>query len=55
MISDVIGRAGKFILDLIVRRITFFKINPNVITFTGVLISFWAAWEFGHGRFVRVV
>ena len=53
MISHAIGRAGKFILGLIVRRLAFFKINPNVITFTGVLISCWAAWKFGHGQFFQ--
>lgn len=51
MISDVIGRGGKFILDQIVRGLTRFHINPNVLTFTGVVISFCAAWQFGHGHF----
>lgn len=53
MISQSIGRGGKFILDRIVRILTRFHINPNLLTFTGVLISFWAAWEFGFGRFFR--
>ena len=53
MISDVIGRGGKFILDLIVRLLTLLRVNPNVLTFTGVVISFWAAWNFGHGRLFR--
>ncbi len=53
MISYAIGRAGKYILDIIVRSLTFFRINPNILTFTGVIISFWAAWQFGHGRFFR--
>ncbi len=53
MISYAIGRAGKFILDIIVRGLSFLKINPNLITFTGVVISLWAAWNFGHGRLVR--
>jgi CDP-diacylglycerol--glycerol-3-phosphate 3-phosphatidyltransferase len=53
MISDLIGRGGKFILDRIVRVLTYFHINPNILTFTGVVISFWAAWEFGHGRFFQ--
>jgi len=53
MISKSIGRGGKFILDGIVRILTRFHINPNLLTFTGVLISFWAAWEFGFGRFFR--
>ncbi len=53
MFSNVIGRGGKFLLDQIVRCLTHFKVNPNILTFTGVLISFWAAWEFGYGNFFR--
>jgi CDP-diacylglycerol--glycerol-3-phosphate 3-phosphatidyltransferase len=53
MFSDIIGRGGKFLLDLIVKFLTRFKVNPNILTFTGVLISFWAAWEFSYGNFFR--
>jgi CDP-diacylglycerol---glycerol-3-phosphate 3-phosphatidyltransferase len=53
MFSDVIGRGGKFVLDRIVKLLARFNINPNILTFTGVLISFWAAWEFGYGNFFR--
>jgi CDP-diacylglycerol---glycerol-3-phosphate 3-phosphatidyltransferase len=53
MISNSIGKGGKFILNKIVRVLIYFRINPNVLTFTGVLISFCAAWEFGHGQFFR--
>lgn len=53
MISNAIGRGGKFILDRIVRVLTHFRINPNILTFTGVVISFWAAWEFSYGGFRR--
>jgi CDP-diacylglycerol--glycerol-3-phosphate 3-phosphatidyltransferase len=53
MFSDVIGRGGKYILDKIVRILSRFRVNPNILTFTGVLISFWAAWEFGYGNFRR--
>jgi CDP-diacylglycerol--glycerol-3-phosphate 3-phosphatidyltransferase len=53
MISRGIGRGGKFILSLIVSGLTLFRINPNLLTFTGVLISFWAAWNFSQGRFFR--
>ncbi|MBN2241322.1 MAG: CDP-alcohol phosphatidyltransferase family protein [Acidobacteria bacterium] len=49
MLSNWIGRGGKFILNKIVRLLTLLKINPNIITFTGVLISLWAAFEFGYG------
>lgn len=53
MISQSIGRGGKYILDKIVRVLTYFRVNPNLLTFTGVVISFCAAWEFGHGQFFR--
>jgi CDP-diacylglycerol--glycerol-3-phosphate 3-phosphatidyltransferase len=51
MFSNIIGRGGKFILDQIVGVLSCFKVNPNILTFTGVIISFWAAWEFGYGQF----
>jgi CDP-diacylglycerol--glycerol-3-phosphate 3-phosphatidyltransferase len=50
MISNSIGRGGKLILNQLVRVLSLFHINPNILTFTGVIISFWAAWNFGHGR-----
>ncbi|HTY62140.1 MAG TPA: CDP-alcohol phosphatidyltransferase family protein [Acidobacteriota bacterium] len=53
MFSNIIGRGGKYLLDRIVWILTRLKINPNILTFTGVLISFWAAWEFGFGNFSR--
>ncbi len=53
MVSHSIGRGGKFLLDRIVRVLTYFRINPNFLTFTGVVISFWAAWNFGFGRFTQ--
>lgn len=53
MFSNVIGRGGKFVLDLIVGILTRFRINPNILTFTGVLISLWAAFEFSYGNFRR--
>jgi CDP-diacylglycerol---glycerol-3-phosphate 3-phosphatidyltransferase len=51
MFSDAIGRGGKFLLDKIVKVLSRFQVNPNFLTFIGVLISFWAAWEFGYGQF----
>jgi len=53
MFSDTIGKGGKFLLDKIVKVLSMLHINPNVLTFTGVLISFWAAFEFGYGNFFR--
>jgi CDP-diacylglycerol--glycerol-3-phosphate 3-phosphatidyltransferase len=52
-ISEAIGRGGKFLLGLIVNFLSRFHVNPNILTFTGVVISFWAAWNFGYGEFVR--
>jgi len=49
MISNSIGRGGKYILGKIVKILTLLKINPNFLTFFGVLISLWAAFEFGYG------
>jgi CDP-diacylglycerol--glycerol-3-phosphate 3-phosphatidyltransferase len=51
MFSDTIGRGGKFILDQIVGLLSHFRVNPNILTFIGVLISFWAAFEFSYGAF----
>lgn len=49
--SDAIGRGGKFLLTQIVGVLSRYRVNPNILTFIGVLISFWAAWEFGYGNF----
>lgn len=49
MLSNAIGRGGKYILDKIVSLLTLIKINPNILTFFGVLISLWAAFMFGYG------
>jgi CDP-diacylglycerol--glycerol-3-phosphate 3-phosphatidyltransferase len=49
MLSKAIGRGGKYILDKIVTVLTLIKINPNILTFIGVLISLWAAFMFGYG------
>jgi CDP-diacylglycerol--glycerol-3-phosphate 3-phosphatidyltransferase len=49
--SDAIGRGGKFLLKQIVGILGRYRVNPNILTFIGVLISIWAAWEFGYGAF----
>jgi len=53
MVSNIIGRGGKFILSGIVKILTLLHIHPNTLTFTGVLISLWAAFEFGYGNFFK--
>ena len=45
-ISNTIGNAGKSIVDGIVRVLSAFHVNPNVITFLGFLISCGAAVAF---------
>lgn len=50
MISSLIGRGGKYILDRLVGGLTRLHINPNFLTFTGVLISLWAAFHYGRGQ-----
>jgi CDP-diacylglycerol---glycerol-3-phosphate 3-phosphatidyltransferase len=53
MFSHAIGQGGKFLLNGIVRFLGHYKINPNILTFTGVLISFWAAFAFSYGAFFQ--
>jgi CDP-diacylglycerol--glycerol-3-phosphate 3-phosphatidyltransferase len=53
MFSDIIGRGGKFLLNGIVKILSWMHVNPNILTLTGVIISFWAAFEFGYGNFFR--
>jgi len=53
MISDAIGRAGRFVLRLIVNPLSGLHVNPNILTFAGVIISFCAAWNFGYGEMRR--
>jgi CDP-diacylglycerol---glycerol-3-phosphate 3-phosphatidyltransferase len=50
-ISNSVGQAGKSILDAIVRLLSAFRINPNVITFLGFLISCGVATAFAFGAF----
>lgn len=50
-ISSTIGLAAKSILDAIVRMLSVFRINPNVITFLGFIISCGAATAFAMGAF----
>jgi CDP-diacylglycerol---glycerol-3-phosphate 3-phosphatidyltransferase len=53
MFSNTIGRGGKFLLNGIVRLLSRYRVNPNILTFIGVLISFWAAFAFSYGAFLH--
>ena len=51
MISDAIGAGAKRIIDAIVRTLARSRINPNVLTFIGLLINIGCAALFGYGKF----
>src|ERR1041384_6123146 len=51
MISDAIGAACKRIIDAIVRALTRSRINPNLLTFIGLLINIGCAALYGYGKF----
>ena len=51
MISEVIGAACKRIIDVIVRTLVRSRINPNALTFIGLLINIGCAVLFGYGKF----
>lgn len=52
MISDAIGEASNRIISLIVRAVALSRINPNVLTFIGLLINIGCAVLYGYGKFV---
>lgn len=52
MISDAIGAGCKRILDAIVHALARSSINPNAITFIGLLINIGCAFLYGYGKFV---
>lgn len=49
--TRAIGVGCKYILDKIVRSLALARINPNVLTFIGLLINIVAAVLFGYGLF----
>lgn len=51
MLSQTIGKICKAILDLIVTGVCALRINPNVLTFVGFLITIWAAIDLARGKF----
>jgi CDP-diacylglycerol--glycerol-3-phosphate 3-phosphatidyltransferase len=50
--TRAIGIACGWILDHIVRALALSRINPNLLTFLGLVINIVAAWEFARGRFL---
>ena len=53
MLSRLIGRTCKAILDLIVAFVSFLGINPNLLTLVGFLITTVAAVNFSRGKFME--
>jgi len=49
--TRAIGIACGYIVDKIVRALALSRINPNFLTFLGLVINIVAAWQFARGRF----
>lgn len=50
-ISGRIGAGGKVIQDFLVARLSKHKVNPNILTFTGLGINIFATVLFARGQF----
>src|SRR5690242_5464754 len=48
--TSAFGRACAVLLRTIVRWLALTKINPNVLTFMGLLVNAWAAFFFGYAN-----
>src|ERR1700722_5228498 len=46
--TSAFGRACGVLLDTIVRWLALSRINPNVVTFMGLVVNTWAAFLFGY-------
>src|SRR5438128_3834925 len=53
MISDIIGAGAKRIIDTMVRGLARSHINPNVLTFMGLLMNIGCGVLFGYGMFFK--
>jgi CDP-diacylglycerol--glycerol-3-phosphate 3-phosphatidyltransferase len=53
MISDAIGAGGKRIISAMVRGVARSRINPNALTFMGLLINIGCGVLYGYGMFFR--
>lgn len=51
MLTRWIGEGSRWLLDKIVAAIAATGINPNALTFFGLVVNFWAAVLFATGRF----
>jgi CDP-diacylglycerol---glycerol-3-phosphate 3-phosphatidyltransferase len=53
MLSQLIGKVCKAILDRIVAGVAALRVDPNALTFIGFLITLAAAVSLGRGRFFQ--
>ena len=53
MISEAIGTGGKRVLGAIVRWVSRSRINPNALTFIGLLINIGCGVLYGYGMFFK--
>jgi CDP-diacylglycerol--glycerol-3-phosphate 3-phosphatidyltransferase len=51
MITRKIGEGGRWLLEKIVDLVASTGINPNLLTFFGLLVNCWAAYLFAIGKF----
>jgi len=51
MFTRAIGTGSRWLLDKIVGALAATGINPNILTFLGMVVNFWAAALFATGRF----
>src|SRR5271169_3425057 len=51
MLTRKIGEGGRWLLEKIVHLVASTGINPNLLTFFGLLVNFWAAVLFAMGKF----
>lgn len=50
-LTRTIGEGARWLLDKIVAGLAATGVNPNVLTFTGLVVNIWAAMLFGKGLF----
>src|SRR5918911_959792 len=53
MISEAIGAGGKRVIDAMVRGLARSRINPNVLTFMGLLMNIGCGVLYGYGMFFK--
>ena len=49
--TGTIGKACMFPLRAIIATCVAFRIHPNILTLTGVIINAWAGWSLAYGQF----